>query len=296
MDFRLAQILAWLLLGSVCHAAEYQCDTTRSCGCGSSAVEMTARILGGEEAVPYSWSMVVSIRYDFLGIGDPTMHFCGGTILTDSYVLTAANCVEGVQADLELAEVSIAAGIHLRSQPRQALRRVDQIVFHPNWTGSLLGYHHDLALLHLSEPLNFETNTFLSRTCLPSKAVAGETTHDNPDDERPLAMVGWGRTDPGGSDSDELRQATVSYIDSNTTECIQTITDPHGQFCAGVTGSNTGEQTLSQMVLYGLIDESLSRYRSLLWYVEYHGPKSSACSHLFLITRRFRWSTFRVDR
>ena len=237
MEFRLAQILAWILLGSVCHAAEYECDTTRSCGCGSSTVEMAARILGGEEAVPYSWSMVVSIRYDFLGIGAPTTHSCGGTILTDSYILTAANCLEGVIGDVDQAEVTIAASIHLRSQPRQVIRRVDRIVFHPEWSGSLSGYHHDIALLHLSEPLNFEMNTFLSRTCLPSDAKA---MLDNPENKRPLAVVGWGRTDPGGSDSDELQQATVSYVDRNTAACANATSDPKGQFCAGVTGSDTG--------------------------------------------------------
>ena len=44
------------------------------------------RIVGGTPAKPHSWPWQVSINYD-------GTHVCGGTILSQNYVVTAAHCV-----------------------------------------------------------------------------------------------------------------------------------------------------------------------------------------------------------
>jgi endopeptidase E len=221
-----------LFLSVLTNAIRYKCNKNLSCGCGYSNVEINARVINGEEAVPYSWSMIVSLRYDFFHDGNFVRHACGGTILTDSYILTAASCLEGIGGDIKSANVTIAAGIHKRSQSIEIIREVDDSLIHPNWTGS---WHndYDIALLHLSEPLDFQMNSFISRTCLSSQLYNPEELLRYPPINTTLAIVGWGRTVLFGDDSDILRQIIVSSIDPNHTKCTDKVVDPIRQFCAG---------------------------------------------------------------
>lgn len=46
-----------------------------------------SRIIGGEEAVPYSWPWQVSVQ-----ISD--QHICGGAVLAKEWVVTAAHCFD----------------------------------------------------------------------------------------------------------------------------------------------------------------------------------------------------------
>ncbi|CAF0751091.1 unnamed protein product [Adineta steineri] len=234
------KFLLLLSLGILIDGKYFECNKKKSCGCGYSNVEINARIINGEEAIPFSWSMAVSIRYDLLHNGNALMHVCGGTILTNSYILTAANCVEEIKGDVKLANLTIAAGIHRRSQSTQIIRQVDDIIVHPNWTSSWNQNQNDIALLHLSEPLDLENNTFITRTCLPSQINISEELIQYPPTGAELAVLGWGRSSPYGDDSDILQQLIVSTIDTNHTKCKDIITDPDRQFCAGIRDVSTG--------------------------------------------------------
>lgn len=228
-----------LFLSVLTDAVRYICNKNLPCGCGYSNVEINARIINGEEAIPYSWSMIVSLRYDFFHDGNFDRHACGGTILTDSYILTAASCLEGIEGDIESANVTIAVGIHKRSQPVQIIREVDGALIHPNWTGAW-NNDYDIALLHLSEPLDFQIYSFISRTCLSSQLYNPEELLRYPPINKTLAIVGWGRTIPFGDDSDILRQIIVSSIDPNNTKCMDKVVDPIRQFCAGSYHASSG--------------------------------------------------------
>lgn len=48
----------------------------------------TTRIVGGDVAVPHSWPWMVSVTTS-------GGSFCGGSIIDNSWILTAAHCVEG---------------------------------------------------------------------------------------------------------------------------------------------------------------------------------------------------------
>lgn len=48
------------------------------------------RIIGGEDAVAHSYPFLASVRVLF---NNGSEHHCGGTLITDSHVLTAAHCV-----------------------------------------------------------------------------------------------------------------------------------------------------------------------------------------------------------
>jgi trypsin len=180
-------------------------------------------------------------HYDFLNDGDVTKHACGGTILSNSYILTAANCFDGIR-DLENPPyMTVAAGIYRRSQSQQIIRAIDRIIIHPNWTISGARSHHDIALLHLAEPLDFKLSSSITRTCLSSQLNTTKELIQYPAHDTTLFVVGWGRLTPDGYDSDILRQIAVYSIDHNDTVCTDLINDTESQFCAGIHNTNTGQ-------------------------------------------------------
>lgn len=92
----------------------------------------------------YPWS--VSIQIDFFG---QMRHVCGGIIISNTFVLTAASCFDGVSNLISF--FSIHAGIdnifHTNHTNVQ-IRRVSQIAIHPNYTSEPL--LNNLALVRIS--------------------------------------------------------------------------------------------------------------------------------------------------
>lgn len=54
--------------------------------CGRKAVH--TRIVGGTNAQPGSWPWQVTMDYT----GEPAPHWCGGSIVTPEWIVTAAHC------------------------------------------------------------------------------------------------------------------------------------------------------------------------------------------------------------
>jgi secreted trypsin-like serine protease len=223
------ELFSLLLLINLSVGERYSCDRTRSCGCGYSDVLMDTRTANGDIARPHSWSMVVSIRYDASQNGKSDICTCAGTILTDSYILTAAHCFESIRGVVHLTDITMTAGTHRRSH---IVGDIAQIILHPDWTGSSTDYQHDIAILHLAEPLNFEMNDKLSKACLPPKVGTTEEIMQHPNKNDLLAVIGQSRRERSSSESDVLRQFLVGSVDANTTECTKMISDSQRQFCA----------------------------------------------------------------
>lgn len=59
---------------------------TSSTDCGKAP--LNNRIVGGEDAVPGFWPWQVSLHFDLVG-----QHICGGTLINNQWVLTAAHCI-----------------------------------------------------------------------------------------------------------------------------------------------------------------------------------------------------------
>ena len=56
-------------------------------GCGVHCNKVTDKIVGGRPADPREWPWMVAV------LRDGTDRFCGGVLITDQHVLTAAHCV-----------------------------------------------------------------------------------------------------------------------------------------------------------------------------------------------------------
>jgi hypothetical protein len=203
----------------------YDCDRhSVPCGCGRVPVQFVeSRIINGEEAIPYSWSMVVSIRVN----GSDT-HACGGSILNGSYILTSAQCI----AYAPIFGISIAAGMHDHSDSSALIRKVDGVYIHPNYTGATNQHANDITILHLSEPLDLDNDGRISRTCFPQLFSAAPNPIYFPFAEALLAVIGWGYTEYQNSSIPHvLHQAEVVSANLSDKHCHVLDMEHDRQFC-----------------------------------------------------------------
>jgi len=63
---------------------------TAQCG---QRVATSSRVVNGEEATPNSWPWQISLRYKYYPDYNDYGHICGGSLIENDLVLTAAHCV-----------------------------------------------------------------------------------------------------------------------------------------------------------------------------------------------------------
>ncbi|XP_039767209.1 serine protease 33-like [Ornithorhynchus anatinus] len=111
--------------------------------CDQSSI--SNRVIGGEDAKVGEWPWQISLfRGDF--------HYCGGSLLTSSWVLTAAHCVFRQKP----SGFSVILGTNTLDPISSdgITRQVKQIIAHPGFRGNIED-SSDVALLELSEPVPF---------------------------------------------------------------------------------------------------------------------------------------------
>ncbi|XP_075978217.1 trypsin-7-like [Anticarsia gemmatalis] len=181
-------------------------------------------ILGGEVASPGEFPHMVALGFDR---GNGYEFDCGGSVLSSTYVLTAAHCVDTLD---RIEPTIIRAGVvELGSNewnPDTDVR-IAQIILNPRYTRR--EKYHDLALLRLEQPLQFSSN--LNAICL-------ETNDEDP--RTPLTITGWGKiSNARDTRSNTLLKANVTAVPRG--ECTESYTNwrklPSGisadQLCAG---------------------------------------------------------------
>ncbi len=149
--------LLFLLLpiSTLTHRQKYACRSTAPCGCSIERA-ILLKIVGGETVRKRSWGWVVSLTQ----YSNHT-HFCGGSILSSSWILTAAHCVSNQHA----SDIMIHAGstnLQYSSQKRQVAKIFSHPAFDP------YTYENDIALIQLSSPLDMN-DPDLAKICLPPK-------------------------------------------------------------------------------------------------------------------------------
>lgn len=130
----------------------YSCNPKATCGCSLNPVSMS-RIVGGENASKATWEWIVSIS-----VKDNIL--CGGSILSSSWIITAAHCVENYMA----SHLTVFAGSIVRWSGTQN-RSISKIIIHHNYDSTI--FLNDIALLQLSSPLMMNDPN-VSPICIPS--------------------------------------------------------------------------------------------------------------------------------
>uniref|UniRef100_UPI00358F76F6 serine protease 27-like n=1 Tax=Myxine glutinosa TaxID=7769 RepID=UPI00358F76F6 len=114
------------------------CNASVACGLPWGPA---SRVVGGSEARPGRWPWLLSLHW-------AGSHRCGGSLLTENWILTAAHCFKR-HNDVRLWSVMAGTLSRRSGNPRF---KVSRILCHPLYRPSSKDF--DLALVQLAQPLN----------------------------------------------------------------------------------------------------------------------------------------------
>ncbi|XP_025269824.1 venom serine protease 34 [Camponotus floridanus] len=184
----------------------------RNCRCGW---KNPTKIVGGMETGVNEYPMMA-------GLVDPSQKdvYCGGTIISERYILTAAHCLDNKNT----SNVGILVGDHDLSTGADTnasrLYTVSRFDIHPLYNNESL--ENDIAIITTNSPISFSEK--VGPACLPfqhqSDSFAGSY----------VDLLGWGTTEFGGMKSKTLQKVTLNVITNR--DCRQS--DPnllYSQLC-----------------------------------------------------------------
>ncbi|ELU03725.1 hypothetical protein CAPTEDRAFT_153798 [Capitella teleta] len=157
-----------------------------------------AMIVGGIDARPHEFPWQISLWMTPTG-----SHSCGGEIIHPLWVMTAAHCVEG----RDPSNLRVVIGEHDRSDDENENREVRdvELFFVHEQYGELTSYDADIALMKLTEPIEF--NEDIQPVCAP------ET--ENNYDHYFSQISGWGSLMSGGPCCPNILMYTTVNITTN---------------------------------------------------------------------------------
>jgi secreted trypsin-like serine protease len=213
----------------------YSCNSTADCGCSKTNANVY-KIVGGENAFPFSWGWAASLQLPFFG------HFCTGSIVSPLHIITAAHCI----MEKEYMEiVNVVVGIDTLGDLDSTLaqvRSVDEVFVHPEYDNSTK--FHDIAVIQLNESLVFSNETSIARICLPRIEPSDRET-EYPANSASLVAIGWGLLSADAEsipDDLHLQQVTVKAVSVDDETCTEFIANSSFQFCAGENGGGKGKK------------------------------------------------------
>jgi trypsin len=173
-----------------------------------------SQIVGGTAATAGEFPYIVSLSRS-------GSHFCGGSLLNAYTVVTAAHCSVGQSA----SAVRVRAG-SLQWASGGVQVGVSQILVHPSYSSSTL--NNDVALWHLSSPINAGTNIgYVTLPAASSDPAAGSSS----------TVAGWGTTSSGSSSIPAaLRRVDVPIVARATCNTNYSGDITANMICAAVSG------------------------------------------------------------
>lgn len=135
-----------------------------------------AKVVNGTDAAIQEFPFMVSLRWN-------NGHSCGGTIINENWILTAAHCIG---SDPEGCSVQYGESV----LDRASTNVVKAAAFYPHEGYDPSNqYIHDIALVKLEEPMSINLHDFKVRLPISGSYFATGT---------PAVLAGWGLNATGG--------------------------------------------------------------------------------------------------
>jgi trypsin len=193
--------------------------TAASLSFGQETIKLFGRrIVGGEPTTiqEHPWQVALNVT-----IGGE-IYLCGGSIVADRWVLTAAHCFNPAT---KAGEVKAKAGA-TNYVTEGAWSDAEKVIIHEAYDSKT--YENDIALVRLRATPNGKVIPLVnSKLEIP----AGQ----------PLEVTGWGATSEGGDLAIRLLKASVPYVDNATCNAPEAYNGriKAGMLCAGYHGGGT---------------------------------------------------------
>ncbi|XP_057691344.1 serine protease hepsin isoform X2 [Corythoichthys intestinalis] len=189
----------------------------QDCGRRSFAAD---RIIGGVEARHGVWPWQVSLQYD-------GVHQCGGSIISDRWVVSAAHCFPKTKRFINHWRVLL--GSNYNKPANATVAKVKTIVYHGSYLPFVVenidDHGRDIAVLALANPVTL--NEYIQPICLPAH---GQRLTDG----QIGTVIGWGILG-SGDQTNVLQEVNVPIISDATCNSPEYYDNQitTGMFCAG---------------------------------------------------------------
>ncbi|XP_052567595.1 serine protease grass-like [Culex pipiens pallens] len=202
--------------------------STKSFECGVRKVTINKVIVRGQDTSPGDWPWHAAI-YHRSGVSDS--YACGGTLLSERFVLTAVHCVEGVNGYvLTSRKIFVRLGVHNLRVPDFSTWQQHELLNVHRCEDAALGLKNDIAILELSTLVKFTSHVQPACVNLVKELVDQFGT-----------AVGWGITEDDEVSS-ALKAAKIPVVSTN--QCLESnggfrLTLDSSVFCAGYLNGTT---------------------------------------------------------
>jgi hypothetical protein len=187
--------------------------------------DVDGQIVGGAPADPGEWPWQVALFAD----DGVTIWFCGGSLISPHWVLTAAHCVvDGGGVQYAPSAVGIVAGLYKLDTPAPGYqaRGVTQIIVHPAYDNDTLV--NDIALLKLASPVILGGSGETKTGVIPLvSASIGSLAGTN------SMVTGWGDTESTPQYPNELHEVQLPIITNTLCQQSYGASVTSDMLCAG---------------------------------------------------------------
>lgn len=156
---------------------------------------LDGRIVGGKNASEGNYPYVVRIMYDGIML-------CGGTIINNNYILTAAQCTFG----LEKKHMTVVAGTNVLNGIGVSYS-VEELHSHSQFR--MKHFYNDIGLIRVAEKIIFNDRI------QPVTLNPGFSTGSD------VVLVGWGHNIEGTDKDADVLQEVIARV-ANLSECWKT--------------------------------------------------------------------------